>query len=541
MIKIGPVSLEKFLGRSSELKRLGKIESDYIKGYRRNLAIIGDWGIGKTSLVLKYIHQGVGEELFPIYLNLEEGFLKESFLGFLLFSLRRLAKIEATHFTNVIDVGKIIESEFPFLGSLVRNIETAQKNGNYEIILKAIFNMPKAIKDNFDKNCLFVIDEFFGFEKCKVRSWPKVLREHIMLDKHALFVLISSDTEKSKAMLNSEFSLLFGNFEIIELNRFSCNESLDFAKKRIGGIKKEEKVLDDLLFLTHGMPLYLDLLTNWMRDNLSVLDREGLMLTIKENLLDNKGFLYRYFQEKLDLSPGMERFQEFLPFVMEVARGNTKKKNLKKKNFSYAEYNYSMNGFLEKNGSFYRIKDPLFRIWLLYAYKPDLMGLKLGLEDRIDFISEEIEKLNNGFSGFRIRSLKNSLNAIIEKLFLKFENEFIELQGRRKLLPKFASIEVKSENEEYLILEGSKLKGGKWLIVLFHSKIEEPSVYKLLSSLKEDLNCYSQKVGILISDIDDNTQSMLKTKGFWIWDSLFVTKLLEFYGTSGIFNAGCME
>ena len=541
MIKIGPVNLEKFLGRISELRRLDKIKSDYVKGYRRNLAVIGPWGIGKTSLLLKYIHQGLKEELFPVYLNLEEGFLKESFFGFLLFSLRIFSETKGSSFTSVIDAGKVIEEEFPFLGALVRNIELGQKSGNYEMIWKAIFKIPKVIKNRFNKNCFFVIDEFFGFDKCKTASWPQLLREHIMLDEYILFVLMSSDTEKSKTMLNSELSLLFGNFEIIELSKFSYNESLEFAKERMKGIKKEDKVLDALIFLTQGMPLYLDLLTNWISDNLSALNWEGLVLALRENVLDNKGFFYRYFQEKLSLSPGIERFQEFLPFIMEVAWGNTKKKDLKEKNLAYAAYNYSMNGFLEKNGSFYRIKDSLFRIWLLYAYKPDLMGLKLDSEDRMNLVSEEIKRVNNNLSNFRLRCLKDGIEDIIQNLFLRFENEFIEFEGRRKLLPGFSVIEKKLDGEKYLVLEGKKIKGGKWLIVLFTSEVDELCVYKLLSDFKGGLGRYTQKLGILISDIDDNTKSVLKAKGFWIWDSVFLSKLLEFYGASGTFNAEHLE
>jgi len=517
--------------------RLDKIKSDYAKGYRRNLAVIGPWGIGKTSLLLKYIHQGLKQELFPVYLNLEEGFLKESFFGFLLFSLRIFSKAKDSSFTSVVDAGKIIEEEFPFLGTLIRNIEMGQKNGNYELVWEAIFKIPKVIKNKFNKNCFFVIDEFFGFDKCKATSWPQLLREHIMLDEHVLFILMSSDIEKSKTMLNSELSLLFGNFEIIELSRFSYNESLEFTKERIKGLERDEKVLDALIFLAHGMPLYLDLLTNWIRDNLSVLDWEGVVLALKENVLDNKGFFYRYFQEKLGLSPGVEKFQEFLPFVMEVARGNTKKKDLKEKNLVYATYNYSMNGFLEKNGSFYRIKDTLFKIWLLYAYKPDLMGLKLDSEERINLVSEEIKRLNNNFNNVRLQRSKNNIENIIRNLFLKFENEFIEIEGRRKLLPEFSAIKKKQDEEKYLVLEGKKNKGGKWLIVLFTSKVDEPCAYKLLSDFKSSLSCYTQKLGILVSDIDNNTKSVLKAKGFWIWDAVFLSKLLEFYGASGIFNA----
>ncbi len=468
MIKIGPVLKEQFSSREKEIERLKKIKNDYLNGYRRNLAILGPWSIGKTSLILKFIHDDLGEDLFPIYLNLEEGFLKESFLGFLLHSLRKFSLVNNDFFIdNTADSGRIIERDYPVFNSIIKNIESGLKNNNYELLMNSILRLPLAIKKEFKKNSLFVIDEFFGLSKLKLNYWMQLLRENIMLNEHALFVLMSSDEDRSKAVLNSEFSLLFGNFEIMELGKFSYRESKGFIKSRMSKIKEiDDSVVDRLVALTAGVPLYLDILTSWVEENVDSFDSEALILMIRENLISNKGFLYRFFSEKLRNYPGVEKFQEFLPFILEVARGNTKKKILRKLDLSYANSGHSMNGFLEKNGSFFRIKDPLFRIWLLYAYSADLMGLGIDFKARIEMLERELDSINSGFNIFCNDKPMSKIEDIVKELVFKFDNEFIDLIGKRKQLPKIVSFEKEFQGRDYTLFRAKRERLGCWLFLV---------------------------------------------------------------------------
>ncbi|MDP8253080.1 MAG: ATP-binding protein [Candidatus Kaelpia aquatica] len=536
MIKIGPVAKEEFSSREKEVERLKKIKNDYLDGYRRNLAILGPWSIGKTSLILKFIHDDLGEDLFPIYLNLEEGFLKESFLGFLLHSLRRFSLVDSNFFIDsAAESGRVIDRDYPAFSSIVRNIELGLKNNNYELLMSSILRLPLLIKKEFKKNSLFVIDEFFGLSKLKLNYWMQILREHIMLDEHALFILMSSDQDRSKSVLNSELSLLFGNFEIMELDKFSYQESRGFIESRMGKIREMNDVaIDRLITLTAGVPLYLDILTSWVQENVDRFDSESLILVIRENLINNKGFLYRFFGEKLKNYPGVEKFQEFLPFIIEIARGNTKKKSLKKLDLSYADSGYSMNGFLEKNGSFFRIKDPLFRIWLLYAYSADLMGLGIGFKARMEMLEKELDCVNFGSNLFHSDKPMLEIEAVVKELILKFDNEFIDLSGKRKQLPKILSLEKESQGQNYVLFCAKREGAGHWLFLVVSPGFKEQDSYAIIERLKDSQVRFNQKIAIVPNQLEDNNVNLiLKTKGFWIWDMEFLTKLCEFYSVTG--------
>ncbi|RKY38029.1 MAG: hypothetical protein DRP73_00525 [Candidatus Omnitrophota bacterium] len=345
MIKVGPVPLDRFCARSFELQRIDKIKKDFLKGYRRNLAILGPVNIGKTSLILKYIHHVLGKDLFPIYINLEEGFLKDSFLGSLFFFLN---KFSDKAFPALRNGEEVLGEEFSYFKKFVHNLEECYRNGDYGELLQDLLQLDKIIYRHLKLRCVYIIDEFFTLEDLKINSWARLLREHIMLNDNSLFILISSDVQKAKSILHSEFSLLFGNFEILELKRFSYSEAIEFLNHR--GVSAASRVLDILIFLTAGYPLYLDILTGWIKDNLRALDEEGLIVAIRENILDNKGFLYRYFQEKLSSSLPYKENREYLSFVLEVAKGNIRKKELEEK-LRPGLLTTSLNGHLEKSGS----------------------------------------------------------------------------------------------------------------------------------------------------------------------------------------------
>lgn len=519
MIKVGPVPLDKFCGRRQELNRINKIKNDFLTGYRRNLAILGPLNIGKTSLILKYIHHMMGKDLFPVYINLEEGVLKDGFLSSLFFFLNKFNNQQTLDWSSD---EKVLEEKFSYFKNFIRRLEDCYRDGNYGEFFKNLLQVDRIIYRHLKLKCVYIIDEFFTLENLKINSWVKFLRDHIMLNDGTLFILISSEVEKAKALLHSEFSILFGNFEILELKKLSYSEAVEFINHR--GISGEPRVLDTLIFLAGGYPLYLDILTGWIKDNLEVLDREGLLLALRENVLNNKGFLYRYFQEKLSSSFPYRENREYLPFILEVAKGNVRKKQLEEK-IKPSLFTISLNGHLEKSGSFYRIKDPLFRLWLLYAYHPDVTGLRLPEEEEMRLFSGEIRNIIP-----RIYKLgdqeKEQVIELIKELLISFNNEYIVLNGKKKLLPKFVDITVREIFPHIISLVARKEKGTAWAVVICFESPSEETAIKLNKIFHKSSH---RLIFIALKKMEVNVSTILKAGGFWIWDLGLVNYLLDLY------------
>lgn len=530
--------MDKFAGREKELKRLEKIKRDHLNGYRRNLALIGPPNIGKTSLILKFLDY-MEEELFPIYLNLEKRSLEESVLGFLLFVLHKLSGFEGEF--SIADVEEAIghvSSKYPKVGQALSKVYSYEKKMDRESLLRMIFKFPHFLYETFGKSCVFVIDEFFEFERFKVDKWMQILREHVMLDEHTLFILISSEEERAKSILNSELSLLFGNFELMELRNFSNEEAMEFIYQRLGAKVADKEVLRALITLTNGVPLYLDLLTEWMRDNLGSLDWEGLVSALEENIFDNKGFLYRHFKEKIESLIKGRRLNQSLTYIFELARGNTRAKVLREKVGQTWYLSRSLNGLLEKSGSFYRIKDPLFKFWLLYAYEPSLIGIKVDPYQRRKAICEELKSLGYRWSEIGA-SRGEAYKRLLKDLLMRFGNEFIEVKGKRRQMPKIRRVEEVDRIGNCFVFKCVKERGKPWLVIFSVTEVKEEGVYSILSYLKGKVSSFAQRIFIQLTDLDENVASILKAKGFWIWEGRFLFKLMEFYGIrEGIYTMG---
>ncbi len=521
MIKVGPVPLDRFCARSSELQRLNKIKDDFLNGYRRNLAILGPLNIGKTSLILKYIHHVMGKDIFPIYLNLEDGFFTDNFLGFIFFFLNKFTNNEITDLNSV---SEALKGRFGYLKKFVDDLEEYYKRSDYTRVLQHVLKLDKIIYHHLKLRCVYIIDEFFNLEKLRIGSWIKLLRENIMFNSNSLFILISSEVERAKSILHSEFSLLFGNFEILELKKLSYSEAIDFISHRV--ITADRKILNNLIFLTAGHPLYLDILTGWIQDNLKTLDRNGLLIAIRENVLDNKGFLYRYFQEKLKFSLPYKENKEYLWFLLEVAKGNIRRKELEEK-LKPSLFNCSLNGHLEKSGSFYRLKDPLFRLWLLYAYQPDVMGLRFSPEEEFNIFARGIEDMIPETYNWDDPSHRTQIVDLIKNLLLSFNNEYVMVNGKKKLFPKFSKIIKENIYGDILCLKGEKKKGKPWAVVISFKVIDEPQAAQLVKILPR--GDFSNRIYIDFCKLDVNVTTILKAGGFWIWDVGFLNYLLELY------------
>jgi len=209
MERVGPVILDKFVGRQKELKRLEKIKRDHLNGYRRNLALIGPPNIGKTSLILKFL-DCIGDELFPIYLNLENRSVEESVLGFLLFLLHKLSGLdEEFGITDIEEAIRWVSGKYPKIGQALSKMSYYGKKMDRESQLRTIFKFPQFLYETLRKSCIFVIDEFFEFERFKVDKWMQVLREHVMLDEHTLFILISSSRAFTNPSQSKDSNLSF--------------------------------------------------------------------------------------------------------------------------------------------------------------------------------------------------------------------------------------------------------------------------------------------------------------------------------------------
>jgi Cdc6-like AAA superfamily ATPase len=537
---IEPVTPEYFFDREGLFKKLEKRFQDFLQGYHRNFALIGPRYIGKTSLILKFLdflskgQSNLLEEVIPIYIEVNDIPLPNIAYKVVVSVLNRLlyGKLFAKSISGIEGILKELKGKKPAIAKMLLEIIDCQRKKNIAEMFDRILNLPKLIYDEIGSKTILILDEFCRFSNYGIKDWIKNLKEEVMVQSNTLFILISSEQEVAKEILNKELSLLFGNFEVIALKNFNSQQSIAFLENRLSGFSISKDIINTLVYLTKGFPLYLDLISREIRENFSkedFIDEDKIIKVLDRLILDGQGFLNRFFYLEFDKLVSKQEKSDLIPFIFEIAHGINKISDLKKSLGVNQTTNikFGLNGYIEKIGSFLRIKDPLFKIWINHFYEPKMLGISLENDrKRLELIGE-LNKFKSKFS--TIYDKQSNLKQIFISLLKGFDNEYIEYDNRRKFLPKFYDIFLIHEVEHFVVFQGLRLKGSPWLFIILKTKVGEDLVYEIMNILQGNLSKFSQKVVIALNEMDDTARIIFKAHKFWIWEEQLLERFVEIF------------
>jgi len=284
-----------FFNRKDILEILDKRIKDLKEGFRQNIAIIGDELLGKTCLIRNFLSNFKDKSILPVYIEVRpEDFsdFKKRFVARLLFNLLKESNLALEE--NLDYLLEKINKLFPKIYLKIKEIlMTQDKKRDLEVFL-SLLSLPKIIKEETNLFSLIIFDEFCFFEEFNIKriyqEWAKV----IMLEKDTMYILISSEKSKARNVLSSELSLLFGNFEVIEISPFNQNLSYGFIEKIILPIESDHQIKEYLINLTGGAPFYLKLICKAIKDkarikNLGVVSQDLFVEPILDLSLEQEG------------------------------------------------------------------------------------------------------------------------------------------------------------------------------------------------------------------------------------------------------------
>jgi hypothetical protein len=84
----------------------------------------------------------------------------------------------------------------------------------------------------------------------------------IMVQKNTMFIVSSSQRHTIRNILTEKLSLLFGNFEIIEVSGFDTQTAREFLKTKIGNVSAADYYLDYVINLAGKNPFYIDVMAS---------------------------------------------------------------------------------------------------------------------------------------------------------------------------------------------------------------------------------------------------------------------------------------
>lgn len=509
------------------------------KGFRQNVALLGPPRMGKTSLVGCILSSLHGRKTaIPIWVRADaisfDDFVQNWIGGLLsgLFLSQDVCPPPSLH--------SLMQASEPLIPRTVEAIRRFRRNLAQEKAsnsLRELFSLPRQLSEETGKNIVLVIDEFQGLENLPAADPFGLLGKEIMVNKNTLFLVTSSMPGRAREIFQHKLSLLFGNFELIEMMPFTFQETMHFLRLRLPKRRFSKSQIKFLIHMTNGHPFYLDLILDRLEQFLSVnfdseISQELFLRTFHAELFDSHGRLAQEFEKRLGVCGRVKKDRGVcILTLLAVAEGKRKiqaiANSLEMKSAEVAGTLQKLlqEGLIVKRGSFYVLEDPLFAFWLRHVYQtrnqffyPSVCKLQDVLWQRLVEVYGQLEACD-----------QQSIMSRIEILFKEFRNDTVEVNGKKFYCPYFSDIHLKSlrGNASFLRARNARVR---WLCRIAEDHLTEEEMTIFLDEFKRIRKNVQRCVLVTLAGIDQNAKLMAQTAKIQLWDLRNLNVLLGLYG-----------
>jgi hypothetical protein len=520
---------DKFFDRSAYLELLKKRVSGLKDRYRQNIAIIGDELVGKTSIIFKFLNKFHDNRIIIIYLEArpesQRSFARR-FMGVLLYNFLINSGIPLKE-----DLDFLIRRSERYIPKTVEKIKlllSALSRNKRNNIFTELFSLCEAINQETSKSCVVILDEFHHLENLGFKNlyhdWSKLL----ISQKNTMYIIVSSMKFKAKTILSKNLSLLFGNFEIINVEPFDIKTSENYLRQRLEGSDLNNALKDFVVHFTGGYPLYLEVISDMILKS-----KQPNLTDILESLLfDSSGILNQKFSNYIKRFLDSGHSNDYISILYLVASGRNKIKDIthilhrQKKELSLRINHLLELDTLTRSGDFLKINDRVFGFWLKFVYQEKLHSLTFDAKIQKKLFRDYIEDM---ISEFIVSAQKPVMERMGELLRL-FEDEIIQLERKKIRLNHFREIKP-------LEFSNANLKDGLigrcneslWIMAFKHGLLTEDDIAEFAKECKKYRHKLQRKIIVTLEDIDMNTRLRALEEKIWTWDINNLNQILDLF------------
>ncbi len=510
-------------------------------GYRQNLALTGPMLSGKSSILRHFLMNLKDPDVIPLYIEMvEEGYedFCMRFMATLLY--RYLRSIGGKNDGDFADLKKACSGLIPKTASEIEEICQFLKKKKNDEAYQKLLNLPAVFKDETGKNCIVILDEFHNLSNFRLKKPFQAFGKHIMVQKNTMYVVSSSQKTLLKEILARKLSLLFGNFEVIEVGGFDNQTAHSFVSDKSRDLSFNDNIKDFLIQLCQGNPLYLEVLIKRFTDLLGDKgkprdEKECLVDAFADTVYDSNGILNQYFTNSMNFFLEKKSRKKFLPVLIALAKGANTIKTVKEflgrhdKELSSKLERLQHMDLIFKSGVFYKISDKLFEYWVRNVY---CIKTKSMIDDMDIKYLEFKGVVEKDYLKFCDHEAKDVID-IITGLFRSFRNEKVNIGMHEKKMPKFDSVASRRINENASEITG-KIGKNQWVCrVKRNDMVDENDLYDLVEMKPKTKEAkISRKIIIPLKGIEHHAFLLAKEKNIWVWKTSRLNRILRLYDNS---------
>ena len=518
-----------FFGRKEYIDILEKRIHGLKDGYHQNIAIIGDELVGKTSIIFNLLNRLHDNDVLLLYLEIRPESLDslvKRFISVLLYNFLNNTEISIKE-----DLDFLIRKSSKYIPKTIEKIKfilTIINKKNKNNIFTEMLSLCEMVNQETGKFSVIVWDEFHNLENTGIKDiyseWSKIL----ILQKKTMYIILSSMKFKAKNILSKDLSLLFGNFEIIEVEPFAIKESEAYLRQKLNEKKLNAGLNNFIVHFTGGYPFYLKVLAN----ALSKSEEINLVNILEDVLFDSSGILNQRFSSYLKRFLDSAHNQDYTSILYLISSGHNKPKDIAHiLHKPQKELNLRINNLLEfdaisRNGDFLKINDRVLSFWLKFVYREKTQAFTFDAKNQKASFRENIAEM---IQEFLLNTSKPIIERIMELLRL-FQDEKIQIERKRLTLSHFREIKPlefsKTNLREGLICRS---QDSLWILALKHDLLTEEDVTEFAEECKKYRHKLQKKIIVAFKDIEANAQLRALEEKIWTWDINNLNQILDLF------------
>jgi hypothetical protein len=395
-------------------------------------------------------------------------------------------------------------------------------------VIAELLGLSESVYEESGKSCVVIIDEFQNMENfCShslYREWSKLL----ITQKRTMYIILSSQKFKAGNILSKNLSLLFGNFEVIQLEAFNIKTSTAYLDYVLSNRELSRPERDFIVHFSGGIPFYLEIIAAAVKEKKGA----GLPEVLEGLLFDATGLLNQRFSVYIKRFLDLESGNEYASILYLVSCGRNKIKDvahiLKK---PLPALNARLNRLLEmdavsRSGDFLKVNDRVFGFWLRFVYQEKLQSLTFDGQSQKQRFRESIDTL---FEEFFFSASRPIIDRVAE-LFRLFENEIIHIEKKKMRLNRFREIKTLDFSHRDL-KQGiiGRSQESLWIIA-FKNELTEKDIVEFAQECKKYRhNRLQRKIMVTCADIDANTRLRAMEEKVLAWDLNSLNQMFDVF------------
>jgi len=407
------------------------------------------------------------------------------------------------------------------------------KKNKYNEAFYEIFSLCSTLATEAGKKIVVVIDEFSLFDQFDLNDPFSIFGKQIMIQKNTMFIVACSSIKYGYEIFNEKLTLLFGNFEVIEVKPFDFTTTRNMILSKMAPVSVPGPLMRFLTRLTDGNPYYLTVLLNKLkaaaiRNDQTTVSDQLLISVLEAELFFADGRLAHHFDSLFTALFHTKRYF-YLNVMVAIALGNKKTKDIahfleiRLEEAKKLLTHLMADEIVMKSGSFFFIDDPLMCFWLVNVYNLRRTSLKINKS----LLNVQFRLLAAQTIGARGEDRDRDIVERVETLFKNFKNDAIVISGRKKKYPAFTT--VSSEIAEDKITVTARSSSNRWMCEIVLKEATEDDVQYFLDKMKHYKAKVNKKIMIIPYDIEINAKLLAKEAKICLWGLRDINYLFDLY------------